>query len=308
MRIKSYFVSAGVLAIGAVTLMNINYAQGPLYDKVMVKLPYTVRAGDKTLPPGDYVIRQLPSDGGGRNVLLVYSDNGMKFETSSMTIPALDNQPANETKVILHQFGNEYYFDKVWIQGKNYGYEFPVPENVKSRQLERKEPVNVSASYQSTNEAENNSKVTNRTATEPALENRTTTEPARGNVVENNSTVSNSTATSTNTTTTTTAETAPEPAAATQAVPALETPPARETSQNQAAQTSAPDHAAADASRAAVPAPASPRADTSTAMNRSSDGDTTDRTMPATSADWLLMMLAGSTLSCAGLAIRRSAR
>ena len=49
--------------------------------------------------------------------------------------------------MILHHFGNDYYFDKVWIQGKDYGYEFPVPDSVKSRERERMEPISVAANY-----------------------------------------------------------------------------------------------------------------------------------------------------------------
>ena len=118
-----------------------------MYDRVNVNLPYTVTIGDRTLQPGDYVIQQLRDQGGGSRVLLIYSDNGMKFETSAMTIPALDQNTPENTKVILHHFGNDYYFDKVWIQGKDYGYEFPVPDSVKARERERMQPVSVAATY-----------------------------------------------------------------------------------------------------------------------------------------------------------------
>ena len=93
-------------------------------------------------------IRQNPSEGGGGRVLLIYSDQGKHFETSTMTIPTLDTLTPKDTKVVLHRFGNDYFFDKIWIQGKNYGYEFPLPESVKSRERERMQPVNVAARYE----------------------------------------------------------------------------------------------------------------------------------------------------------------
>src|SRR5437764_15051527 len=74
----------------------------------------------------------------------------MHFETSAMTIAALDTLTPRDTKVVLHRFGNDYFFDKIWIQGKNYGYEFPLPESVKSRERERMQPVNVAARYEAT--------------------------------------------------------------------------------------------------------------------------------------------------------------
>jgi hypothetical protein len=125
-------------------------AQGPLYDRVNVNLPYTVTIGDRVLQPGEYVIQQLRDAGGGSRVLLIYSDSGMKFETSAMTIPALDINTARDTKVVLHHFGPDYYFDKIWIQGKDYGYEFPLPSSVKARERERMQAVSVAATYQST--------------------------------------------------------------------------------------------------------------------------------------------------------------
>lgn len=147
MNARSFLLTTSMMALTLTSIPALR-AQGPLYDKVMVNLPYTVTIAGKTLQPGDYVIRELPS-AAKSPVLLIYSDNGMKFETSAMTIPALDNNTPNDTKVMLHHFGPDYYFDKIWIQGKNYGYEFPLPDSVKARERERMQPVSVAATYQS---------------------------------------------------------------------------------------------------------------------------------------------------------------
>jgi hypothetical protein len=154
MNVKNLLAVAGALVMGLATLALPVRAQGPLYDKVIVDLPYTVTIGNKVLQPGNYVIRQNDSPGGGSRVLLIYSDGGMHFETSALTIPALDTLTPKDTKVVLHRFGNDYYFDKIWIQGKNYGYEFPLPESVKSRERERMQPVSVAARYEATQKQE----------------------------------------------------------------------------------------------------------------------------------------------------------
>src|SRR6478609_1502716 len=164
MKIGTMMITAGVVALGLAAWNTPSKAQGPLYDRVNVNLPYSVTIGDRTLQPGDYVIQQLRDQGGGSRVLLIYSDNGMKFETSAMTIPALDQNTPENTKVILHHFGNDYYFDKIWIQGKDYGYEFPLPDNVKSRQRERMEPVSVAATYSTTQQPETTSTTNTTTA------------------------------------------------------------------------------------------------------------------------------------------------
>jgi hypothetical protein len=171
MKLGTMMIAAGITALGLATLVTPVKAQGPMYDRVEVNLPYSVTVGDRTLPPGDYIIQQLRDTGGNSRVLLIYSDNGMKFETSAMTIPALDVNTPEHTSVILHHFGPDYFFDKVWIQGKDYGYEFPLPNSVKMREKERMEPVSVAATYSSTQQTNTNTATT----TQPATTQRSTT-------------------------------------------------------------------------------------------------------------------------------------
>jgi hypothetical protein len=244
MKVKDFIYSAAALAIGVTAFTTGSQAQGPLWDKVIVNLPYSVTVGERTLDPGEYSIKQLSSPGGAQRVLLIYKDD-MKFETSAMTIPALDNNTPEDTKVMLHHIGSDYYFDKIWIQGKNYGYEFVLPDAVKARQRERMEPVSVAATYQSV----------------PA-ESGQQTETAQ------------------ETTTVAQAPPAPEPQA--------EQAPVQE-------QAPAP---VAEPEPTPAPVAAEPQV---TAQNDVQ----ADRTMPETSANWLMMLLSGGVLSGAGLALRR---
>jgi LPXTG-motif cell wall-anchored protein len=225
MKIGTIAIAAGVLALGLATWTTPGQAQGPLYDRVNVTLPYAVTVGDRVLQPGDYVIQQLRDAGGGSRVLLIYSDNGMKFETSAMTIPALDINTPEKTSVILHHFGKDYYFDKVWIQGKDYGYEFPLPDSVKARERERMAAVQVPATY---------------TTTQQMTEKQETVPPAT--------------------------TTAPQVTEAPATVPS----------------TPAPEP---QANREEAPPP--------------------PPEMPKTSAGWLMMLLGGTSLSGAGLMLRR---
>jgi hypothetical protein len=148
MTLKSLLTTAGMLVAGIAATAGAMLAQGPLYDKVIVDLPYRVTINDKVLEPGHYVIRQLDDPSGGSRVLQIFSDDGMKLETTVLTIPTLDNNTPEDTKIILHHYGDNYYFDKIWVQGKNYGYEFPVPKSVHDRMNERTEPYTVAATYQ----------------------------------------------------------------------------------------------------------------------------------------------------------------
>src|SRR5258708_994384 len=108
--IRTAVAAAAVLAIAMLASPSAN---AQLYDVIKVNMPYAVTLGEKTLPPGDYEIRQLRDLGGGSRILLIYSDRGMKFETMAMTIPTLDLKTPEDTKVILSHIGNDYYFDKI---------------------------------------------------------------------------------------------------------------------------------------------------------------------------------------------------
>ncbi len=279
MRIRTFAIAAGVVALGLAALNTPSKAQGPLWDRVNVDLPYTVSIGDKTLQPGQYVIQQLSSTSGNSRVLLIYSDQGMKFETSAMTIPALDQSTPEDTKVILHHFGPDYYFDKIWIQGKDYGYEFPLPDSVKARERERLQPISVAATYQTVPAETNTAATSESTTVGQATTNQATTV---GQATTNQATSTPQAAPVTG------QSTAESTASQNTTMAQNTTPPA----------TTAPS----------TVAPTTPQADYSTpntaATNRSTM-DTADRTMPETSAGWLMMLLSGGALSGAGMVIRR---
>lgn len=154
MRIKNLMLTTGFLAAGiAATSIGAN-AQGPMYDKVIVDLPYSVTINNTTLQPGHYVIRQMDDMGTNSRVLMIFGDNGMKLKATAITIATLNNNTPDKTEVTLHHFGNDYYFDKVWIQGKNYGYEFVLPPSVKARRNEQMQPYTVAATYEPTQQKE----------------------------------------------------------------------------------------------------------------------------------------------------------
>jgi hypothetical protein len=165
MSLKNLLFTTGALVAGIVAGCVSASAQ-PMYDKVLVDLPYAVTINNTVLQPGHYVIRQIDDAGSNSRVLMIFSDNGMKLRATTLTIPTLDNNTPEHTSVMLHHYGNDYYFDKVWIQGKNYGYEFPLPSAVKARQLEALQPYTVAATYEPTAQKEEPLPVT--TAAPPA--------------------------------------------------------------------------------------------------------------------------------------------
>ena len=57
-------MSTGHLSVGLGLLTaSVIVAQGPMYDKVEVNLPYPVTINQTKLQPGDYVIRHMKTPG-----------------------------------------------------------------------------------------------------------------------------------------------------------------------------------------------------------------------------------------------------
>ena len=139
-RILAFFSAAALCAATA-------SAQSELYDRVAVDFSQSVNVNGTTLPPGHYEIHELRNSGGGVRILFVASDHGTRFEASGATIPILSNETPGETKVILQRVGQNYYLNKIWIDGKNYGYEFPLPAEAKNLMQEKMEPLTLTATY-----------------------------------------------------------------------------------------------------------------------------------------------------------------
>jgi len=135
-------IVAATLGLGAAAWVLPRASAEPFWVTVKVDLPYAVTVGDRTLPPGDYTVEQLHSE--GSTMLLFYNGDGMKFEASARANRAWDPVRREDTRVTLDHIGDSYYIDKIWIQGKDSGYQLPLPKG--TRELEKESEVVVPAS------------------------------------------------------------------------------------------------------------------------------------------------------------------
>jgi hypothetical protein len=134
-----------VVAVVAMTFSAGLQGQG-LIDGIRVTLPEAVTVGDKVLEPGEYEIRRPSS--ANRDILQIFNKGKMVYETNVLTVATgPDSKDPKETKVVLHHIGDAYYFDKIWMEDRNYGWEFPLPERV--RALQRETALNVAARFES---------------------------------------------------------------------------------------------------------------------------------------------------------------
>jgi hypothetical protein len=144
-----------LLAVTAVTVVALATFSGGLMgqglvDGIKVTLPHPVTIDDKVLDPGEYEIRRVSAH--QDNALRIFNKDKMVYETNVLTIPAEAKETPEETKVILHHIGDRYYFDKIWMHGKDYAYEFVLPERVRAEQREL--ALTIPARFESTQVAQ----------------------------------------------------------------------------------------------------------------------------------------------------------
>jgi len=110
-----------VLTAGVCLAAFSGFAQ--MSDMVKVTLPRGAMVGRVTLPAGEYTIRDLTDDGSSASVLQIRSTTGKMVVAEAMRISEPDNKRADRTEVILQRESGKYQMDKVWLQGRDYGYQ-----------------------------------------------------------------------------------------------------------------------------------------------------------------------------------------
>jgi hypothetical protein len=120
------------IAVAIITFSVGLRGQG-LVDGIKITLPEPVTVDDKVLQPGEYEIRRASQF--QDQILRIFNKDKMVYEAHVITIPAAAEEATKDkSKVVLHHIGENFYFDKVWIEGN--GYEFRLPERVEALQRE----------------------------------------------------------------------------------------------------------------------------------------------------------------------------
>jgi hypothetical protein len=118
---KSSVIALGVCLAGVLGL-GIRPAAAQMVDIVTVRLPYATTVGSVTLPAGVYTVRDLKEDGSSP-VLEIRSANGVAVSASATHVSAPNSRLAPTTRVVLRHENDKYQFDKIWIEGRDYGYD-----------------------------------------------------------------------------------------------------------------------------------------------------------------------------------------
>lgn len=120
------------------------FGQRPIHDKIVVTFSKPVMIGDTRLEQGEYTVRQLDSASNPR-ILEFSTDNGTKLQATVSAIPVLDNLNKHKTSAIVYDTTRGYQLHQLWIEGRDYGYEFVAPGGVKESEMAQSHRMTITA-------------------------------------------------------------------------------------------------------------------------------------------------------------------
>ena len=102
----------GVLVAGAM------FAGSP--NTITVTLPHSVTIGSKTLPSGQYTMSPVEMNDGNEYFVV----RGEKMPAVTLQAQRIDPSDDNKTRLILSKDGDNWHFEKLFVEGDQIGYEF----------------------------------------------------------------------------------------------------------------------------------------------------------------------------------------
>lgn len=116
--IAKRFVAAGLLVM-AIIAAGVSAQAQTLQYRLTANIPFDFTVADKKLPAGKYWIRRALGSGGD-TVLQISSTDG-HVNVTRLSIPVVTFAPKNESSLIFHRFGDEYFLSQIWPAGGSTG-------------------------------------------------------------------------------------------------------------------------------------------------------------------------------------------
>jgi hypothetical protein len=96
-------------------------AKAQMLGEVKIELPYAAQVGSTSLPAGKYLIRNVKDDGAVSIVEFSSINGRIAIVALAQKIPL--ETPTDRTDVVLRSTPQKYIVDKIWLEGRDYGYE-----------------------------------------------------------------------------------------------------------------------------------------------------------------------------------------
>ena len=151
-HMQKQILKAGTI-LSLVVALTITFAVAPAaadsFGSIRVDVPFDFTVDHSIFPAGKYTIR--PAGGSINDVIRITSEDG-KASGMLLTHSAQSVQSKDESVVIFHRYGDQYFIFQVWAVGDTTGLE--IPKSSMERQAARAVEANEGQSARSSQPAE----------------------------------------------------------------------------------------------------------------------------------------------------------
>ena len=120
MKKQAYTMIALLVLVGSMAVAA--QAQTVGRTQLIANIPFQFNVGNKTLPAGEYSVRQVNPDS-DCGVLLLSSRDGNA--SAMIQVDSVIGKAQETAKLTFHRYGNKYFFAQAWIDGDNTGMQAP---------------------------------------------------------------------------------------------------------------------------------------------------------------------------------------
>jgi hypothetical protein len=112
---KQAFTTIALLSLFSILAATSAYAQSA--DRISMKIPFSFVVGEKTLPAGEYIVRNTISS----RVTLIRNADGRRVHTTILTMPVPPETTPFTAKLVFHRYGDQYFLHQVWTPASERG-------------------------------------------------------------------------------------------------------------------------------------------------------------------------------------------
>ena len=123
----------GLLAVMTIIAASVSTQAQSLTYRLTANIPFDFSVAGKKLPAGKYWINRAQQSSGD-TVIRISSTDGHSNVTR-FTIPIIGFNPAKDSALVFHRYGDEYFLSEIWPAGASTGRE--LPKSRAERELER---------------------------------------------------------------------------------------------------------------------------------------------------------------------------
>ena len=120
MKKQAYTMIALLVLVGSMAVAA--QAQTSGRTQLIANIPFQFNVGNKTLPAGEYSVRQVNPDS-DCGVLLLSSRDGNA--SAMIQVDSVIGKAQESAKLTFRRYGNKYFFAQAWIDGDNTGMQAP---------------------------------------------------------------------------------------------------------------------------------------------------------------------------------------